>query len=131
MKLYDELKWRGMIMDQTNNDLEERLNAGGMTFYIGTDPTATSLHIGHLSSFLICKRLKEAGHNPIILLGNATGLIGDPKPDAERPMVSKELIDSNCDAMEKQIKSLFDCEVVRNYDWSKDINFIDYLRDYG
>ncbi len=131
MKLYDELKWRGMIMDQTNNDLEERLNAGGMTFYIGTDPTATSLHIGHLSSFLICKRLKEAGHNPIILLGNATGLIGDPKPDAERPMVSKELIDNNCDAMEKQIKSLFDCEVVRNYDWSKDINFIDYLRDYG
>lgn len=131
MKLYDELKWRGMIMDQTNNDLEERLNAGGMTFYIGTDPTGDSLHIGHLSSFLICKRLKDAGHNPIILLGDATGLIGDPKPDAERPMVSYEMIRENCDKLEEQVKKLFDCEVVRNYDWSKNINFIDYLRDYG
>lgn len=131
MKLYDELKWRGLIMDQTANDLEEKLNKGGMTFYIGTDPTGDSMHVGHLSSFLICKRLKDAGHYPIILLGDATGLIGDPHPDSERPMVSKEFIQNNCLKLKKQVEKLFDCEVVQNYDWSKNINFIDYLRDFG
>ena len=80
MKLYDELKWRGLIKDVTSPEIEEKLNNGGMTFYIGTDPTADSMHIGHLSSFLISKRLKDAGHNPILLVGGATGQIGDPRP---------------------------------------------------
>lgn len=131
MKLYDELKWRGLIMDETNNDLEEKLNKGGLTFYIGTDPTGDSLHIGHFSSFLICKRLKEAGHHPIILLGGATGRIGDPKPNAERPIMPLETLEHNSTCLANQLKELFDCEVVNNYDWSKDINFIDYLREYG
>ncbi len=102
-----------------------------MTFYIGTDPTGDSLHIGHFSSFLICKRLKDAGHHPIVLIGGATGLIGDPKPDSERPMITKETVMHNFECLKKQLTSLFGCEVVNNYDWSKDINFIDFLRDFG
>lgn len=131
MKLFDELKWRGLIKDISSPDLEEKLNAGGMTFYIGTDPTGDSLHIGHLSSFLISKRLKEAGHNPILLIGGATGRIGDPRPTSEREMKSIEEINHNIEGLTKQVKDLFGFEVVNNYDWSKDINFIDFLRDYG
>ena len=91
----------------------------------------SSLHIGHFSSFLISKRLKDAGHNPILLVGGATGLIGDPKPDAERPMITKETVDHNFECLKEQAKRIFRFEVVNNYDWSKDINFIDFLRDYG
>ena len=131
MKLFDELKWRGLIKDITSPELEEKLNKGGMTFYIGTDPTADSMHIGHLSSFLISKRLADAGHHPILLIGGATGRIGDPKPTAEREMKSIEEIEKNIEGLTKQAKELFGFEVVNNYDWSKDINFIDFLRDYG
>lgn len=131
MKIYDELVWRGLIKDVSSPDLEEKLNNGGMTFYIGTDPTGDSLHIGHFSSFLISKRLKEAGHNPILLVGGATGLIGDPKPDTERPMITKETVDHNFACLKKQAQDIFGFEVVNNYDWSKDLNFIDFLRDYG
>jgi len=131
MKLYDELKWRGLIKDISNPELEQKLNEGGLTFYIGTDPTADSLHIGHLSSFLISKRLKEAGHHPILLIGGATGLIGDPRPTAERSIISYETVQHNVECLTKQAKELFGFDVVNNYDWSKDINFLDYLRDYG
>ena len=131
MKLYDELKWRGLIKDVTSSELEEKLNNGGMTFYIGTDPTADSLHIGHLSSFLISKRLANAGHHPILLIGGATGRIGDPRPTTEREMKTVEEVEHNIECLTKQVKELFDFEVVNNYDWSKDINFIDFLRDYG
>ena len=131
MKLFDELKWRGLIKDITSPELEEKLNAGGMTFYIGTDPTADSMHIGHLSSFLISKRLASFGHHPILLIGGATGRIGDPRPTAEREMKSIEEIERNIEGLTKQAKELFGFEVVNNYDWSKDINFIDFLRDYG
>ncbi len=131
MGIYEELEWRGLIKDVSDPSLREKLNKGGMTFYIGTDPTGDSLHIGHFSSFLICKRLKEAGHNPIVLVGGGTGLIGDPKPDAERPMITKETVDHNFNCLKKQLSDLFGCEVVNNYDWYKDINFIDFLRDYG
>lgn len=131
MGIYEELEWRGLIKDVSSPDLKEKLNAGGMTFYIGTDPTGDSLHIGHFSSFLICKRLKDAGHHPIILVGGATGLIGDPKPDSERPMITKETVMHNFECLKSQLTSLFGCEVVNNYDWSKDINFIDFLRDFG
>ncbi len=131
MKLYDELKWRGLIKDEAGEDLEKKLNEGGMTFYIGTDPTADSLHLGHLSSFLISKRLEKAGHHPILLIGGATGRIGDPRPTEERPMKSVEEIESNFKALKKQVTDLFGFEVVNNYDWCKDINFIDFLRDYG
>lgn len=131
MGIYEELEWRGLIKDVSSPELREKLNAGGMTFYIGTDPTGDSLHIGHFSSFLISKRLKDAGHNPILLVGGGTGLIGDPKPDAERPMVTKEEVNHNYECLKKQAEKVFGFEVVNNYDWYKDINFIDFLRDYG
>ncbi len=131
MTLFEELKYRGLIKDITSPELEDKLNKGGMTFYIGTDPTADSLHLGHFSSFLISKRLKDAGHNPLLLVGGATGLIGDPRPTVERNMISKEELNKNITGIKNQVKNLFGFEIVDNYDWSKDINFIDYLRDYG
>ncbi len=131
MKLFDELKWRGLIKDTAGDDLEEKINNGGMTFYIGTDPTADSMHIGHYSSFLISKRLAKGGHHPILLVGGATGRIGDPRPTSEREMKSIEEIEHNKEGLKKQAEEIFGFEVVDNYDWSKDINFIDFLRDYG
>ena len=131
MKLYDELKWRGLIQDISSPELEDKLNNGCITFYIGTDPTASSMHIGHYSSFSVAKRLADAGHRPILLVGGATGLIGDPKPNSERPMITKEALDENYKGLRKQVEDIFGFEVVNNYDWSKDINFIDYLRDFG
>ena len=131
MTLYEELKWRGLIQDISSPDLIDKLNNGGLTFYIGTDPTADSMHIGHYSSFLISKRLAKAGHHPILLVGGATGLIGDLKPTAERPMISKEAVEHNFKGLKKQAEEIFGFEVVNNYDWTKDINVIDFLRDYG
>lgn len=131
MKLFDELKWRGLINDVTSPDLEEILNEGGLTFYIGTDPTGDSLHIGHYSSLLCAKRLKEHGHHPIMLVGGATGFIGDPKATGERNMLTKEVLQHNYDCLSKQIKELFGFEMVNNLDWTKDITIIDFLRDYG
>lgn len=131
MTLYEELKWRGLIKDISSEELIEKLNKGGLTFYIGTDPTGDSMHIGHFSSFLISKRLKEAGHHPILLIGGATGLIGDPKPTAERAMITKEAVEHNFNCLKKQAEEIFGFEVVNNYDWIRDINCIDFLRDYG
>lgn len=131
MKLYDELKWRGLIKDEAGENLEEKINGGGLTFYWGTDPSADSLHIGHLSSLLTAKRLELGGHHPIILVGGATGLIGDPRPTTERPMITKEAVLKNYEGLKNQIKEIFGYDCVNNYDWSKNINFIDFLRDYG
>ncbi len=131
MTLYEDLKWRGLIKDMTSPELIDKLNEGGLTFYIGTDPTADSMHLGHLSSFLLPKRLKDAGHNPILLVGGGTGLIGDPRPSDERDMKSKEVILKNYEGLKKQAEKLFGFEVVNNLDWYKDINMIDFLRDYG
>ena len=131
MTLVEDLKWRGLIKDISSPELEEKLNKGGLSFYIGTDPTADSLHIGHLSSFLISKRLKDAGHHPILLVGGGTGMIGDPKPTTERAMISKEQVQKNIDGLKKQVEEMFGFEVVNNYDWIKDINVLDFLRDYG
>ena len=131
MGIYEELEWRGLIKDVSSPDIREKLNAGGMTFYIGTDPTGDSMHIGHFSSFLICKRLKDAGHNPILLVGGGTGLIGDPKPDAERPMITKEEVEYNFNKLKAQAEKIFGFVVVNNYDWLKDFSFIDWLRDVG
>ncbi len=131
MTLYEELKWRGLIKDISDDELIEKLNQGCLTFYIGTDPTADSLHIGHFSSFLISKRLKDAGHHPILLVGGGTGLIGDPRPSSERPMITKEEVEHNFCCLKEQAEKLFGFEVVNNNDWLKDINCIDFLRDYG
>ena len=90
MKLYDELMWRGLIKDESSPEIKNLLNDKKVTFYWGTDPTADSLHLGHYSSLVTAKRLAKAGHHPILLVGGATGLIGDPRPTAEREIISKE-----------------------------------------
>lgn len=131
MTLFEDLQWRGLIKDISSPDLEKKLNEGGLTFYIGTDPTADSLHVGHLSSFLISKRLKDAGHNPILLVGGGTGLIGDPRPTTERPMISKETVEKNFESLKSQVEKIFGFKVVNNYDWLSKINTLDFLRDYG
>lgn len=131
MTLYEDLVWRGLIQDISSPDLKDKLNAGGLTFYIGTDPTADSLHLGHYSSFLITRRLANAGHNPIILVGGATGLIGDPRGTVERKLAVKEEIFANFEKLKAQVQKIFPYPVVNNYDWVKDINVIDFLRDYG
>lgn len=131
MTVFEELKWRGLIDHITDPELEEKINNGGLTFYIGTDPTGDSLHIGHYSTFSMAFRLKKAGHNPILLVGGGTGLIGDPRPSSERPMITKETLEHNYQRLRKQVEEIFGFEVVNNYDWLKDIYFIDYLRDYG
>ena len=131
MTLYEDLKWRGLIQDISDEELINKLNNEKLTFYIGTDPTADSMHIGHYSSFLISKRLAKYGHKPILLVGGATGLIGDPKPTAERPMITKEEVEKNIEGLTKQAKEIFGFEVVNNFTWTKDINVIDFLRDYG
>ena len=118
MTIFEDLKWRGLIKDVSSPEVEKLLNEGGVTFYIGTDPTGDSLHIGHFSSFLIASRLKKAGHNPILLIGGATGQIGDPKPTAERAMITKEAVKANVDALTRQVKQIFGFEIVnirKNY----------------
>ena len=131
MKCFEDLKWRGLIKDISSPELEEKLNNESLTFYIGTDPTADSMHIGHFSSFLIATRLAKYGHKPILLVGGATGLIGDPKPSQERKMITREEVNKNVEGLTKQAHDIFGFDVVNNYDWIKDISVIDFLRDYG
>ena len=87
MTLYEELKWRGLVKDVSSPEIEKKLNEEKITFYWGTDPTADSLHLGHYSSLVTAKRLAKAGHHPILLVGGATGLIGDPRPTSEREII--------------------------------------------
>ena len=131
MNCFEDLKWRGLIKDISSPELEKKLNEEKLTFYIGTDPTADSMHIGHFSSFLIASRLAKYGHKPILLIGGATGLIGDPKPSKERQMITKEEVLKNVEGLTKQAKDIFGFEVVNNYDWTKDLTILDFLRDYG
>lgn len=131
MNCYEDLEWRGLIKDVSSPELRNKLNNEKLTFYIGTDPTADSMHIGHFSSFLIASRLARYGHKPILLVGGATGLIGDPKPSNERPMITKEEVNKNVAGLTKQAQEIFGFEVVNNYDWTKDLSTIDFLRDYG
>ena len=131
MTFYEELEWRGLVNQISSPDLIEKLNKGGLTFYIGTDPTADSLHLGHYSSFLITRRMKEHGHHPILLVGLATGLIGDPRGTVERELQQKEEVFRNYEALRAQVERVFGFEVVNNYDWINGMNVIDFFRDYG
>lgn len=131
MTFYEELEWRGLVNQISSPDLIEKLNKGGLTFYIGTDPTADSLHLGHYSSFLITRRMKEHGHHPILLVGLATGLIGDPRGTVERELKQKEEVFCNYEALRAQVEKVFGFEVVNNYDWINGMNVIDFFRDYG
>lgn len=131
MNCFEDLEWRGLIKDISSPELIKKLNEEKLTFYIGTDPTADSMHIGHFSSFLIASRLAKYGHKPILLIGGATGLIGDPKPSKERQMITREDVLKNVAGLTKQAKEIFGFEVVNNYDWTKDLTTLDFLRDYG
>ena len=133
MKFYEELKWRGLIKDEAGEDLEEKLNNGGLTFYIGADPSADSLHIGQFPTFLVAERLRRAGHKPIILVGGATGRVGDPRGTKEREKSDVKVVDNNFEKIKAQMKKLFgeDTPVLNNYDWFKNYNYVDFLRDVG
>ena len=133
MTNWEELEWRGLIKDTAGEDLKDKINNESITFYWGTDPTADSLHLGHYSSLVTAKRLAKMGHHPILLVGGATGLIGDPRPTAEREIISKEAVEKNLDGIRTQVNNLFNgnVEVVNNYDWISKFDFIDFLRDVG
>lgn len=133
MTLFEELEWRGLIKDRAGEDLEKKLNEEKVTFYWGTDPTADSLHLGHYSSLITAKRLAKAGHHPILLVGGATGLIGDPRPTAEREIISKETLAKNLEGIKNQVDKVFDgeAEIVNNYDWTKDVTITEFLREVG
>ena len=133
MTLFEELQWRGLIKDTAGEDLADKLNGGPITFYWGTDPTADSLHLGHYSSLVTAKRLAKAGHHPILLCDGATGLIGDPRPTAEREIISKEQLAKNLEGIKNQVSRIFDgkAEVVNNYDWFRGYELTDFLRDVG
>lgn len=133
MTFFEELQWRGLIKDISSPELEKNLNEGGLKFYIGADPTAESLHIGQFPTFLMIERLKRAGHHPFILVGGATGRVGDPRGTGEREKAEISVIEHNYEKIKKQMKKLFGDEIqlVNNFDWFQHINYIDFLRDVG
>ena len=133
-KLFDILKERGYVKDLTHEqEIIDLVNGEPFVFYLGIDPTADSLHIGHFFALTMFRWLQDFGHHGIILIGGATALIGDPRPTAEREIIDKSVVESNIEGIKKQVLSLFnnDVEVVNNYDWIKDFTFIDFLRDVG
>ena len=140
MHIFDELKKRGLIFQTTDEEaLRHALEEGQVSYYTGYDPTADSLHLGHLVAILTSRRLQLAGHKPYALVGGATGLIGDPSfKDAERSLQTKETVEGWVKSIQGQLSGLLDfengqnkAEMVNNYDWFSDISFIDFLRDVG
>lgn len=131
LELYEDLKWRGLINQISSEKLIKKLNEESLTFYIGTDPTADSLHLGHYSSFLITKRLAMHGHKPIMLIGGATALVGDPRGSTERDLADKNRVFQSFNKLKEQLKKLFPYEIVNNYDWTKDLKMEDFLIEYG
>lgn len=133
MTFFEELQWRGLVKDVAGEDIADKLNNEKITFYWGTDPTADSLHLGHYSSLVTAKRLARAGHYPILLVGGSTGLIGDPRPTAEREIISHETLEKNLAGIKSQVDRIFEgkAEIVNNYDWTKDYTFLEFLRDIG
>lgn len=138
-KLIEDLKWRGMIHDIMPGT-EELLSKEQVTAYVGIDPTADSLHIGHLVGVMMLKRLQHAGHRPIALVGGATGMIGDPSGKSqERNLLDEPTLRQNQEALKKQISRFLDFEttasnqalMVNNYDWMKDYSFLEFIRDIG
>ncbi len=138
MNIWQDLKWRGLIAQSTDEKvLSDLLSDQSITFYIGFDPTAPSLHLGNLMQILTAKRLQLAGHKPIALVGGATGLIGDPKESGERNLNEEEIVIDWTSKIAKQLIKYFDffgnnkCEVVNNFDWTSQIDAISLLRDLG
>lgn len=139
MNFFEELKWRGLVKDVTDEEgLKERIQ-NPMTVYCGFDPTADSLHIGHLQQILLLRRYQLAGHKPIALCGGATGMIGDPRPTTERKMISLDEVAHNVECIRSQLSHFLDfdetkenCAILENnYNWLGKINILDFLRDYG
>jgi len=133
MNLFEDLKWRGLVFDMTDPSLVKSLNEEKLTFYLGADPTADSLHVGHLLAYLVAKRLMLAGHKPILVIGGGTGLIRDPSfKNTERQLLTIETSLSNAAGITKQVKHLLpDAMIVNNYDWLSSLNAIEFLRDIG
>ncbi|MEG2915807.1 MAG: tyrosine--tRNA ligase, partial [Oscillospiraceae bacterium] len=138
MTLFDELQERGLIAQTTDpTEIKELINNGKATFYIGFDPTADSLHVGHFMALSLMKRLQEGGNKPIALLGGGTGMIGDPSGRNDlRTMMTKETIQHNCDCFQKQMSKFIDFSegkalMINNADWLLNLNYIDLLRDVG
>ena len=136
--LHDELVWRGLIHVSTDEvKLKEALDSGPITFYCGFDPTAPSLHLGNLVQLLVMRRLQLAGHHPLALVGGSTGLIGDPKPTAERVLNEPEVVAQWVEKLGEQVARFLEFEgdsaatLVNNLDWTKDLSAIDFLRDIG
>ncbi|AQP52654.1 tyrosine--tRNA ligase [Tessaracoccus flavescens] len=136
--LLEDLKWRGLIAHSTDLDaLGAHLDEGSVKFYVGFDPTAKSVHTGNLVQILLAKRLQEAGHQPFMLVGGATGLIGDPKESGERVMNSKELVHEWVEQIRGQVSRFLSFEgsnaatMVNNYDWTAQMSVLDFLRDVG
>lgn len=137
-KLLDELRWRGLLHDYVEG-LEQLLDKEQVTCYLGIDPTAGSLHIGHLTSLMLLKHLQEAGHQPIVLIGGATGMIGDPSGKSrERLLMPQEEIEQNSARIKQQLNRFMNFEtgknageLVNNYDWMKDFSFLEFIRDVG
>ena len=140
MHIFDELKERGLVFQTTDEEaLRKALAEGNVSFYSGYDPTADSLHLGHLVPILVMKHLQLAGHKPYALVGGATGLIGDPSfKDTERSLQTKDTVEGWVRSIQAQVSRFIDfengdnkAEMVNNYDWFSDISFIDFLRDVG
>lgn len=138
MKIYEELKARGLIAQVTGEeDVRRLINNGGAKFYIGFDPTADSLHVGHFMALCLMKRLQLAGNKPVVLLGGGTGFVGDPSGRTDmRTIMSAETIQHNCACFLKQISKFIEfgqdkALVVNNADWLLDLKYIDLLRDVG
>ena len=138
MKVYDELVARGLIAQVTNEDeIREMIDNGKATFYIGFDPTADSLHVGHFMALCLMKRLQMAGNKPIALIGGGTTMIGDPSGRTDmRSMMTKETIDHNCACFKKQMERFIEfgegkAQMVNNADWLLDLNYVEVLRDVG
>jgi tyrosyl-tRNA synthetase len=134
----DELQWRGLIALSTDLDaLRAELSKGPVTYYVGFDPTAPSLHLGHLVQVLAARRLQQAGHKPLALVGGATGLIGDPNPDSERKINSLDTVAEWVDRLRGQIEPFLDftgpnaATMVNNLDWTSQLSAIEFLRDIG
>ncbi|WP_423799319.1 tyrosine--tRNA ligase [Neobacillus sp. SAB-20_R2A] len=139
MNLLEDLKWRGIIYQQTDEEgLQNLLDNEKISLYCGTDPTADSLHIGHLVPFLTLRRFQQHGHRPLVLVGGATGLIGDPSGKSEeRKLQTIEAVQKNVEGIKKQLAAIFEFEgengavMVNNYDWTEPMSVIAFLRDIG
>ena len=138
MKIYEELQARGLLAQLTDADeIRDLINNGKATFYIGFDPTADSLHVGHFMALCLMKRLQEAGNKPIALIGGGTAMIGDPSGRTDmRSMMTKETIDHNCECFKKQMSRFIDFSegkalMVNNADWLLDLNYVEFIRDVG